>query len=81
LKEEKTYLKSIEKLIRKTIPVVKENPYPLSASDIEISSDNNRNSNKNKAALPKDITKNGAAKQSRSNWNSRRRNPAKKVAN
>ncbi|MEG1256512.1 DEAD/DEAH box helicase [Clostridium sp.] len=79
--EEKTYLKSIEKLIRKTIPVVKENPYPLSASDIEVNSDSNSNRNKNKSALPKDITKNGVAKQSRSNWNSRRRNPVKKVAN
>ncbi len=62
--EEKDYLRSIEKLIRKTIPVIEDNPYPLIATT--------------ELVVKKDIAKNSPTKRSGQTWHSNRRKKAVK---
>lgn len=57
--EEKDYFKSIEKLIRKTIPVIEDHPYPMVVST--------------ESVVKKDIGKNTSIKKSKRNWYSNRR--------
>lgn len=57
--EEKDYFKSIEKLIRKTIPVIEDHPYPMVVST--------------ESVVKKDIGKNTSTKKSKRNWYSNRR--------
>jgi ATP-dependent RNA helicase RhlE len=73
--EEKDYLRSIEKLIKKTIPVIEENPYPLieNAAPV-IKMDINKDINR-------DFKKSNTSKRSRENWYANKRKKSSEESN
>ncbi len=73
--EEKDYLRSIERLIKKTIPVIEDNPYPLveNAAPV-IKMDINKD-------VKRDFKKSNTSKRSRENWYANKRKKSNEESN